>query len=185
MLNFYIKFWKLTRGTRSIFSILDTRTKFYFNRCNVAHVARSVCISYFELLYYNVSERRQLRMLLRHGIICPAHLCTRCRTEGQAVQLSMQRLARLYIVMITSFQVFTTTRRHRTHLYLFSRLASCIRMHVLRYATYLHFDFAPRSGIGNVETGEPLPRYNVSSTYNDILHVHILEVLFLRVVMWM
>ncbi|EFN69152.1 hypothetical protein EAG_14410 [Camponotus floridanus] len=30
---------------------------------------------------------------------------------------------------------------------------------------YPHFDFAPCSGIENVETGEPHLRYNVSSTY--------------------
>lgn len=122
------------------------------------------CISYFETFYYIVSTRWQPRTFPLQEIICPAHLLDAVHRE--AVQLSMQRLARLYIVTITSFQVFTTTRRHRTHLYLFSRLASCIRMHVLRYATlYPHFDFAPRSGIGNVKIGEPLLRYNVGSTY--------------------
>jgi len=39
---------------------------------------------------------------------------------------------RVRIVTITSSQVFTTTRRHRTHLCLFSRRAHGIRMHARR-----------------------------------------------------
>lgn len=158
-----MEFWKLTRRNIEIsFQRYSNEftSRFYLNRCNCNVTEKHMHLLFWAALLQHVSERRQPRTFPRHGIICPARIYLRRRTEGQAVQLSMQRLARLYIVTITSFQVFTTTRRHRTHLYLFSRLVPCIRMHVLRYATlYPHFDFASRSSIGNVETGEPLPRY--------------------------
>lgn len=70
------------------------------------------------------------------------------------------------IVTITSSQVFTTTRRHRTHLCLFSRrtrpCASVFMCAALRYATLLYLRFAPcssSSSIGNVETGRAVLFY--------------------------
>lgn len=106
----------------------------------------------------NVSSPRNY--LFRASTWCAVHRDRPCSCRSQ-------RLARLYIVNDNEFPgVYDHATSSNPPLPFQSSRASCICMHVLRYATlYPHFDFAPRSGIGNVETGEPPLRYNVSSTY--------------------
>lgn len=109
----------------------------------------------------------------RHGLFVPPVYLPGYVLQVVAIAVAMQRHRRVYIVAITSSQVFTTTRRHQTHLYLFSGARPCcIRVHLyiriyicMRVTVCHHREFvssiqlrASQRYIVNVETGEAFLR---------------------------
>lgn len=139
-MNFHICFMELSESgkTRGIF-FSDGPTRFnlqpFFSQpfASATYVRDvPVCLSLWERSTATYRNRGGMHAVAerffvdRHGLLFTS---TRWQSVGW----------RVCIVTITSSQVFTTTRRHRTHLYLSSRRArpyAFVCMHgMLRYAT--------------------------------------------------